>query len=110
DGRGTGASRSPETAALETGAALIQDRTPVDQVAMHLVGFHPARTDPSLQMESHHYCDQVDEDFAQCVLYDGDTEDARLHGIEYIVSARLYETLPPEEKAYWHPHNYEILS
>src|SRR5690606_20797706 len=53
---------------------------------------------------------QVDEDFAQCVLYDGDTEDARLHGIEYIVSARLYETLPPEEKAYWHPHNYEILS
>jgi hypothetical protein len=61
-------------------------------------------------MESHHFCNQVNQDFAQCVLYDGDADDARLHGIEYIISEKLYKTLPAEEKAYWHPHNYEILS
>jgi hypothetical protein len=52
----------------------------------------------------------VNEDFAQCVLYDGNGEDARLHGVEYIISERLYATLPAQERQYWHPHNYEILS
>jgi hypothetical protein len=31
-------------------------------------------------------------------------------GLEYIISEKLYGTLPAEEKAYWHPHNYEVLS
>lgn len=105
-----GADRTATTAALESGAEVLQATEPVDQVAMYLVGFHPSKTDPSLQMESHHYCDQVNEDFAQCVLYDGNTAAARLHGLEFIISARLYDTLPDEERPYWHPHNYEILS
>jgi hypothetical protein len=63
-----------------------------------------------MQMEAHHYCNQMTEDFAQCVLFDGNTADARMTGIEYIVSEKLYAGLPPDEKAYWHPHNYEVLS
>ena len=105
-----GAARTGETAALETGAAALQAKAPIDQIAMYLVGFHPGKADPQMQMESHHYCDQVNEDFAQCVLYDGNSGDARLHGVEYIISEKLYATLPTEEKAYWHPHNYELLS
>lgn len=105
-----GEERTAKTAALEAGAAGLQDRAPIDQIAMYLVGFHPSKESPQLQMESHHYCDQVNEDFAQCVLYDGNTEEARLHGIEYIISEKLYETLPADEKAFWHPHNYELLS
>ncbi|HEY0972826.1 MAG TPA: OBAP family protein [Gemmatimonadales bacterium] len=105
-----GAERSTKTAALETGADLMQDGSPVGQISMYLVGFHPSKDDASLQMESHHYCDQVNEDFAQCVLYDGNGDAARMHGIEYIISERLYATLAKEERAYWHPHNYEILS
>jgi hypothetical protein len=77
---------------------------------MYLDGFHMAKDEPDLQMESHHYCNQVNEDFAQCVLFDGNTGDARLQGVEYIISASLYAQLPAQEKAYWHPHNYEILS
>lgn len=50
------------------------------------------------------------EDFAQCALYDANTRDANLNGIEYIISEKLFETLPTEERQYWHPHNYEILS
>jgi hypothetical protein len=105
-----GADRTGKTATLETGAAALQAKAPVERISMYLVGFHPMKADPAMQMESHHFCDQVNEDFAQCVLYDGNTRDARLHGVEYIISERLYGTLPEEERAYWHPHNYEILS
>ncbi len=105
-----GADRTAKTAALETGANLLQSAAPITQISMYLDGFHAAKDDPAMQMESHHYCDQVNEEFAQCVLYDGNTADARLHGIEYIISERLYTTLAADEKAYWHPHNYEILS
>ena len=31
-------------------------------------------------------------------------------GLEYIISEKLHNTLPTDEKAYWHPLNYEILS
>jgi hypothetical protein len=102
--------RSPTTAALESGAAVLQAKAPVGAISMYLVGFHPAKDDPSMQMESHHYCNQVTEDVAQCVLFDGNTASARLHGVEFIISAGRYDELPAEERAYWHPHNYEILS
>ena len=95
-----GAERTSKTAALESGANMIQAKAPVEQIAMYLVGFHPMKADPQVQMESHHYCDQVNEDLAQCVLYDGNTDDARLHGVEYIISEKLYATLPDEEKPF----------
>jgi hypothetical protein len=105
-----GSERTTKTGALETGAAMIQDKAPVDKIAMYLDGFHVAKHDPAMQMAARHYCNQVNEDFAQCVLFDANTADARMNGIEYIISEKLYGTLPADEKAYWHPHNYEILS
>jgi hypothetical protein len=105
-----GEDRTGKTAALETGASLMQARAPVDKIAMYLDGFHVSKDDRNMQMEAHHYCNQVNEAFAQCVLFDGNTDEARMIGIEYIIGESLYATLPAEEKAYWHPHNYEILS
>jgi len=98
------------TRVLEFGAWALQSDAPTDLLNIHLSGFHPARDDASHQMEAHHYCRQVNEEFAQCALFDGNGRDANLNGIEYIISARLYAQLPDEEKKYWHPHNYEILS
>ena len=77
---------------------------------MYLDGSHPAKDDPAIVMESNHYCNQVNEDFTQCVLFDGNGKGARLHGVEYIISEKLYGQLPAAERMYWHPHNYEILS
>jgi hypothetical protein len=105
-----GGDRTAKTAALESGANTLQSKAPVEQIAMYLNGFHAAKDDPSIVMESDHYCNQVNQDFAQCVLFDGNGKDARLHGVEYIISEKLYSQLPPEEKMYWHPHNYEVLS
>jgi len=105
-----GRDKSTKTKVLETGSNLIQTKAPFDPMEVYLIGFHPMKEDPGHQMEAHHFCTQVNEDFAQCVLFDGNSEDAKLTGIEYIISERLFETLPEEEKQYWHPHNYEILS
>lgn len=102
--------RTGTTAALETGAAAMQDLTPVKKIAVYLVGFHPMKDAPDVQMEAHHYCNQVNEDFAQCTLFDGNTEKANLTGLEFIISEKLFETLPQDERQFWHPHNYEILS
>lgn len=46
----------------------------------------------------------------QAVIYDGNTRDARLMGVEYIISERLFQQLPLEEKKLWHSHQYEIKS
>jgi hypothetical protein len=105
-----GAAKSAKTRVLEAGAWALQADAPTDLLNIHLVGFHPSKGDPGHQMEAHHYCRQVNEEFAQCALFDGNGRNANLNGIEYIISARLFAQLPEEEKKYWHPHNYEILS
>jgi hypothetical protein len=105
-----GADKSATTRTLEAGAKALQRTSPLGPMDIHLVGFHPMKEHPQRQVLAHHYCAQVNEDFAQCVLFDGDRRDANLNGIEYIISERLFETLPAAERAFWHPHNGEILS
>ncbi len=105
-GRGKGAWLT----SLELGANLLQQTTPLKDFDVYVVGFHPAKEHPDMQMEAHHYCRVVNDDLIQCVLFDGNTRDANLIGVEYIVSERLFETLPESERRYWHPHNFEILS
>jgi hypothetical protein len=105
-----GEAKTPQTRILEAGAKLLQSRSPLKRFDIYLVGFHPMKESPYDQMEAHHYCQQINEDFAQCALFDGNTKDANLNGIEYIISERLFNTLPEKEKKYWHPHNGEILS
>jgi hypothetical protein len=103
-----GQKTTPWRATLALGAKILQDTAPLEGFDAYVVGFHPAREEPHMQ-EAHHYCRQVNEDFLQCVLFDGNTPDANLIGVEYIVSERLFATLPEAEQGLWHPHNYEIL-
>jgi len=105
-----GADKTARTWALEAGARLLQNQLPLRPMDVYLVGFHPLKDHPQHQMESHHFCRQVNEDFAQCALFDGNGRDARLNGIEYIISEKLFESLPAGERRFWHPHNAEILS
>jgi len=64
-----GMDRTAKTAVLETGANLLQAKAPVEQIAMYLNGFHVAKDDPNMQMEAHHYCNQLNEELAQCVRF-----------------------------------------
>ena len=108
--RPAGGGRSLWRTTLEAGAALLQETTPLKDFDIYVVGLHCAKHEPQMQMEAHHFCRQVNQDLLQCTIFDGNTKDANLIGIEYIISERLFGTLPEEERSYWHPHNYEILS
>jgi Protein of unknown function (DUF1264) len=105
-----GRESSARTDVLEAGAAALQSQAAFRGFDVYLVGFHPMKDDPSHQMEAHHLCRQVNEDLAQCALFDGNTAEANLNGLEYIISEKLFQTLPAAERGFWHPHNYEILS
>lgn len=105
-----GQAKAGSTRALEAGAKLLQSNAPLKGFDIYLNGFHPMKDRPDLQMEAHHYCHQVNEDFAQCVLFDGNSRKANMNGVEYIISEKLFDSLPQDEKKFWHPHNGEILS
>lgn len=105
-----GRERETKQSMLTRGAKLLQPHGPLKQFDIYVVGFHCAKEDPHMQMEAHHYCRQVNRDFLQCAIFDGNTKNANLIGIEYIISEPLFEGLPDEERELWHPHNFEILS
>jgi hypothetical protein len=42
------------------------------------------------------------------LLYDGAGPNARLIGVEYLVSDEVYRQMPAEEKLYWHDHKHEV--
>jgi hypothetical protein len=97
-------------AVLEQGAHLLQDTSPLTGFHVYVVGFHCAKGEPHMQMEAHHYCRVVNDDLLQCVIFDGNTRTANLIGVEYIVSGKLFGTLPADERPSWHPHDFEVLS
>lgn len=108
--RPAGQDRTAWLTVLEQGANLIQSTAPLKDFDVYVVGFHPAEGEPDMQMEAHHYCRVVNDDLLQCVLFDGNTRDADTIGVEYIVSGRPFDTLPEQEKPYWHPHHHEVFS
>lgn len=105
-----GAEKGGWLSVLEQVANLLQDSTPLKDFDVYVVGFHCAKNEAHPQMEAHHYCRVVNDDLLQCVLFDGNTRQANLIGIEYIISGTLFDTLGEGEKPYWHPHNFEVLS
>ncbi|WP_318375731.1 OBAP family protein [Enterobacter sp.] len=105
-----GAETSGKLQLLESGASVMQSRPPIDAINTYLDGFHFYNGDQNGQMEAHHYVTVLNEDVMQAVIYDGNTRDAKLMGVEYIISERLFNTLPPEEKKLWHSHRHEVMS
>lgn len=105
-----GADESGKTKLLEKGADMLQNKPPIEALNTYLDGFHFYSGNMHGQMEAHHYCAIVNEDVTQCVIFDGNTTNAKIMGIEYIVSERLFRTLPPQEKLLWHSHVYEVKS
>jgi hypothetical protein len=95
---------------LNAGAAALQSRPPVEALNAYLDGFHFYNGHPGVQMEAHHYCSVLSEEFIQCVIYDGNVRDAKLMGVEYIISADLFNQLPEGEKRLWHSHAHEVKS
>ena len=116
--------------ALETGAGMTQDLGPTKRIGAHLNAFHAYASEPGRYVEANHYCAHLNNgktslwyrpnfvsqahactpDVRQCVLYDGPGPNARLIGIEYMITPPLYETLPSSERRLWHSHVFEVKS
>jgi hypothetical protein len=99
-----------KTDVLEAGAALMQNKEPLEALNAYMDGFHFYNGNMQGQMEAHHYCALLNEDVTQCVIYDGNDKSAKLMGVEYIVSAKLFAGLPAKEKHMWHSHVHEVRS
>lgn len=105
-----GAPMSARSHVLATAADALQTKRPIDALSAYLNGFHFYADDMGRQVEANHYCTQLNEDFHQCVIFDSNRSDAKLIGIEYIVSERVFRSLPTDEKKLWHSHDYEVRS
>jgi hypothetical protein len=99
-----------ETQVLEAGAQVLQGVPPIDAINAYLDGFHFNNGRMEGQMEAHQYCSILNEDMTQCVIYDGNVDDAKLMGVEYIVSENLFNGFPEAEKPMWHSHVHEVTS
>ncbi|GAS61466.1 hypothetical protein NGUA38_00003 [Salmonella enterica] len=78
----------------------------MDDIGTYLDGFHLYSCDKNGEMEAHHDGTGRNEDVMRAVIYNGNTENARLMGMEYIISGRLFKTPPAEGKRLWHSHQY----
>ena len=105
-----GSEKDAKSKTLEAGADLLQNKSPLNKINAYLDGFHFYNGNINAQMEAHHYVSQVNEDLYQAIMYDGNGPDAKIMGVEYIVSEKLFKTLPAEEKKFWHSHHHEVKS
>ncbi|XP_065877316.1 oil body-associated protein 2A-like [Euphorbia lathyris] len=95
---------------LDKGAQMLQNLKPIKQISQHVCTFAIYSHDMSRQIETHHFITRLNQDFLQCAVYDSDDSTGRLIGVEYIVSDKIFETLPPDEQKLWHSHAYEVKS
>ncbi|WP_234645536.1 OBAP family protein [Dyadobacter sp. CY356] len=95
---------------LTAGSDVLQSKNPLKKFSTYLDGFHFYNGNINAQMEAHHYVSQLNEDLYQAIIFDGNKEDAKIMGIEYIITAKLFATLSLEEKRLWHSHSFEVSS
>ena len=86
---------------------------PLSNAHFHFCGIHMAKKNPNLQFITQHFCTAhtggSEGDVFQCVLFDGTGKNAKLIGVEYLISDEAFRKLPEVEKRFWHPHTYEVL-
>ncbi len=72
----------------------------------HAVGMRHIYGSPDL--EAHFYCKMNENIMATCQIYDSNSPNASLIGIEYIISQEEFNSLPEEEKPNWYAINQSL--
>jgi hypothetical protein len=102
---------------IAAGAAVAQEApmtTPADGYAIHVLA--PHLIDGKVRGPFHHYCKPVSpEPYIVCQLYETNDPNAKLVGIEYVVSKTITqdEEIVPRhwwKKHLWHDHAAEIAT
>lgn len=96
--------------AAESPKAAATGQSVLGTLNLYLDGFHFHNGDMGRQIEAHHFCGEAGKGLFQCVIFDGAGPSARLMGVEYVITADLFKSLPEDEKRLWHSHGYEVKS
>lgn len=80
--------------------------SPAFGYTLHIDAIKHINDDPDQVV--HHYVKAISDEVMQALLYDSDAPNARLIGIETVISPRMYAALPEDEKPNWHYHETEI--
>lgn len=94
----------------EEAANLLQSHSPINDFKTHTATARLFADDPKRQIFTHKYTSHINEDVMQTLLMDSDKSGAKLVGIEYCISDRVYKQLPDEEKRFWYSHSFETKS
>jgi len=94
----------PSSNTTKTGTSTAPNATattakPVDGYNTHLSAVRHVFDDPSLRVQ--HYCKPNNKIAFVCQLYDSTSRNATLIGVEYIITADQYKSLPDREKPNW---------
>jgi hypothetical protein len=88
-------------------------KAPIEEVLrcpLAFAGVHLLKDLPEQSAVAYHYCVPLNDNLSQCLLYDGTGPNARMIGVEYLITDAVYQAMPAEEKAYWHDHKHEVDS
>ncbi|SPO21874.1 uncharacterized protein UTRI_01862_B [Ustilago trichophora] len=84
---------------------------PVDKIHQALQAYHVVADERGEIVPAVHYCScSASGDHFQCLIYDSDDPDAKLIGIEYMITEDKFLELPEDEKKCWHSHVHEVMS
>lgn len=94
----------------ESMASMTQNFAPIKQFDTHVASIRCYGNNTKRQIPVHEYIMHINEDVMQAILYDSDLPTAKVVGVEYIISDKLYRQLPEEEKKFWYNHAFEVKS
>ncbi|PPR04690.1 hypothetical protein CVT24_011907 [Panaeolus cyanescens] len=91
---------------LSTAAGALQEFKPLGNICAFLNAFHIYADDRKRAVEAFHYCGHLNEGEFDC----RHARNAKLIGVEYMITPKLYEALEPSERRLWHSHVFEVKS
>ncbi len=92
--------------AVLIGFAATASSKPNDGFTLHIDAKMHFTSSPDII--AHHYCKTVAGGMIECLLFESDAEDAKLVGVETIVTPQIYNSFSETEKALWHYHKDEL--
>jgi len=91
-------------------ASWFQTHSPLNTFHTHTCSIFLKVGDPNKQIPVHQFISHINEDVMQSILMDSDRKDARMVGVEYIVTEKVFSKLPEDEKKFWHSKAYAAKS
>jgi len=110
DTRPPGDTRNVKTMVGEYSAELLQSHAPLKAAHTHVTSIMLFADDQNKQIITHGYIAHLNEDVMYELLYDSDKSDAKLLGIKYIITEKLFKSVPEFEKKFWTSNAYAVRS